>query len=204
MAKKYLFTTPAGIAAYAYFHKPDTGKQFSDNKYKVDLILPGDADLSKLEELALAAFKEAMPGKPTDNLQFSWKSGDGHKNEEFHGKIILKAKSKFQPQIVDGKRKPLPPKVKAMSGDEVRLVVQLYPYESTEKVREGGKLVTVTTHGVSCQLKVVQVVAKNAGGGGLDMLDEIEDGFDASSIEDFADDDAGDQGDGAGDNGGDF
>jgi len=200
--RKVTYVTPVGTAAYSYFHKPDTGGQYSDNKYKGDLILPGDTDLSKLEALCKEFLVENFPNAKADEIQLPFKSGDDHKNEEFHGKIILKAKSKYQPQVVDTKKKKLPKGVFARSGDEVRFVTSLYAYETTETVKENGKKKTVTLWGVSLQLQVVQLVVKNSGGGGLNDLDDI-DGFDVSEIEDEEDDapfDTDDQDD----NGGDF
>lgn len=178
-SKKVLLVTPPGTAAYAWFHKPDSGHQYSNNKYKGTLVLPGDTDMSDIEAKAKAVLAEAYPKADVDTAGMFFKSGDNHKNEEFRGTILLNASSKFAPQIVDAKRKPLPKGVEARSGDEVRFVLSLFPYESTEKVREGGKTVTVTVYGVSAQLQVVQVITKNSGGGGVNMLDEI-DGFDAS------------------------
>ena len=128
--------------------------------------------------------KEAFPDADLSELQLPWKEGDADK-EEFAGKIILTAKSKYAPQIVDSKKQKLPKGVKAMSGDRVRFVASLYAYEQTEKVREGKKTVEVTVYGVSLQLNVVQVIEKNAGGSGLSELDDIDgwvpdeaDGFD--------------------------
>jgi hypothetical protein len=199
--RKVTYVTPVGVAAYSYFHKPDTGGQYSDNKYKGDLILPGDTDLSKLETTLKDFCIENFPNAVRDDIQLPFKSGDDHKNEEFHGKIILKAKSKYAPQVVDAKKKPLPKGVFARAGDEVRFVTTLYAYETTETIKEGGKKTTVTLHGVSLQLTVVQVIAKNAGGGGLNDLDEI-DGYDAS--EEGGNWGGDDDGDSSDDNGGDF
>lgn len=200
--KKVNIVTPAGIAAFAYFHKPDTGKKFSDNKFKGKLVLDGDVDLSAIEEKIRAFAAEAYPDADLSELQLPWKDGDDEK-EEFAGKIILTAKSKYAPQIVDSKKKPLPKGVKAMSGDKVRFVASLYAYEKTEEqtIIEGKKKskVEVTIYGVSLQLNVVQVIEKNAGGSGLSELDEIEDGWEADEADvnelGDADDDTGGNGD---------
>ncbi|MDR3473433.1 MAG: DUF2815 family protein [Devosia sp.] len=202
--KKVMITTPSGIAAYAWFHKPDSGKEYSDDKYKGDLIIDGDTDLSAIEDKVRAFAAEAFPGIDLSELQLPFKSGDDHKNEEFHGKIILRAKSKFKPNIVDSKRKALPKGVEARSGDEVRFVVSLYAYKKTEKVKEGKKVIEVVVYGVSFQLQVVQVIQKNSGGGGLNMLDDIDDGFDASSLPEDDDDDDQDSGETSGKDSADF
>lgn len=201
------FVTGVGTAAYSYFHKPDTGQQYSNNKYKGDLILDGDIDMSKAEALALQAAKEEFGDLDfggSVELKLPWKSGDGHKNEEFHGKVIFHAASKDAPKLVDSKKKTLPAKVLVKSGDRVRFVVALSPWTKTEevKVRENGKQVTVkeTVYGVTAYLNVVQLIEKRNGGGGVDLLDDI-DGFDANDVGDDAPFDT-DEADGT--NGGDF
>ena len=203
---KVNIVTPVGVAAYSYFHKPDTGNRFSDGKYKGKLVLPGDTDLSKIEEKIRAHAAAVFPGKDLSELQLPWKDGDPEK-EEFAGKIILTAKSKYAPQVVDSKKRKLPKGVKALSGDDVRFVASLYAYEQTEEQVEkvDGKKVkrTVTIYGVSLQLNVVQVIAKNAGGGGLNELDEI-DGWEPDEADGFGGDDADDEDNTSGDNGGDF
>jgi len=187
--KKVLVVTPTGIAAYAWIQKADTGHQYSNGKFKVTLVLDGDTDLSDLEAKAIAAFKEEYPDAPTDELKFPWKSGEDHKNEEFHDKLLLFASSKFKPKTIDGKRKQLRRGVEVRSGDEVRLVVNLFPYQSTEKVREGKKTITVTSYGVSAQLNIVQLIRKNASGAaGLDLLDELDDAFDQDDYDSPLDD----------------
>jgi hypothetical protein len=203
MAKqpKVQIVTPVGTAAYAYFHKPDTGNRFSDNKYKGRLVLPGNTDLSKIEKTIRDFAATVFPNADLSDLQLPWKAGeDAFKDkDEFKGKIVLTAKSKFAPQIVDAKKKTLPKGVKAQSGDNVKFVCGLYAYEQTEKVKEKGKLIDMTIYGVSLQLSVVQVIAKNAGGGGLDLLSE-EDGWEPDP--DSIPDDTGHNDDG--DNDGDF
>ena len=73
------------------------------------------------------------------------------------------------------------------SGDLIKCAAVVFPYESTEKVKENGKTKTVTVRGVSLQLLGVQLLDKrNAGGdGGVSMFDE-EDGFVAEGDEDEA------------------
>jgi len=199
---KVTFVTPVGVAAYAYFHAPDTGKQYSNNKYKGDLVLEGDVDLSAFEQKCRDHLLAVYPNADMSDIGLPFKSGDDHKNEEFHGKIIFKASSKYAPQVVDAKKNPLKGKIQARSGDRVRYVVALYAYETTETIKENGKKKVVTTWGVSAQLQVVQLIEKRAGGGGLNELDDI-DGFDATEEGgNWGDDD--NEGSDADDNGGDF
>lgn len=178
-----IISTPVGIAAYAYFMKADTEGQYADDKFKGQLVLDGDTDLSALEAKikAFAAEVFAEDGAfDVDELKLPWGEGREDK-EEFAGKIVLKASSKFKPKLVDTKRVDLPKSVKVLSGDKVRLVASLYAYKKTEKVKEGKKLIDVVIFGVSLQLMTVQLVEKRTGGGGnggLDALDDI-DGYEA-------------------------
>lgn len=207
---KVTVVTPVGIAAYAYHHKPDTKGQYADNKYKGQLVLDGDTDLSALEKTVRDFAAEVFPNDDLSDLHLPWKEydkeeGDDGFKEEFVGKIILKASTKHKPKVVDTKRQALKKGVEARSGDEVRYVATLYAYKKSEKVKEGKKYIDVIMFGVSLQLTVVQLVKKNAGGGAnLDALDDI-DGFDINDVEDFdGGDDAGDDGEASDDNGGDF
>lgn len=180
---RVVVVSPPGVAAYSYFHKPDTGKQYSDNKYKSKLVIDGDVDMSGIEKTIRAFAAEVFKGDDKydpEELKLPWSEGDPEK-EEFAGKIILTAKTKKQPMLVDSKRVKLPKSVKVFSGDVVRLVAQLYAYKKTEKVKEGKKLIDVLLFGVSLQLMTAQLIEKRSGSGngGLDALDDI-DGFDAS------------------------
>lgn len=206
---KNLIPVGPGVGAYTYFHKPDTEGKYADNQYKVTLVLDGDFDTSKIEAKAREVAKAEFGDVDLTFLHLPFKSGDGHKNEEFHGKIIFKASSKYQPELLDTKRKKLPKSIQVKAGDVVRLVVDLQPWTKTEEVtvKENGKVTKVkeTLYGVTAYLNVVQLVEKRngGGGGGAHLLDDI-DGFDASEVEDddSVDDAPFDTEDGT--NGGDF
>lgn len=202
---KVTVVTPVGRAAYAYHHKPDAEGQYADGKFKGQLVLEGDVDLTKLEKTARDFAAEVFPNDDLSDLHLPWKEYGGEK-EEFVGKIILKASTKHKPKVCDTKKNPLKKGIEARSGDEVRYVATLYAYKKVEKVREGKKVVDVIMFGVSLQLTIVQLVKKNAGGGAnFDALDDIE-GFDMDDVEDFdgGDDDGQDGGEASDDNGGDF
>jgi preprotein translocase subunit SecD len=175
-AKKVLVVTPPGTAAYAFIHKKDTEGQYATKKFKVTIVADGDADVSEMRSKSIEAFRAKFPNVKIkdDEIKMPFKSGDDHKNEEFRGKILIDTKSEYKPDVRDTKRQPLKKGVQVRSGDVIRAVVNLFPYEQTEKVREGKKTVNVTVYGVSAQLNLVQLIEKRSGGGGVDLLDEVE------------------------------
>jgi hypothetical protein len=181
---KVRIVTPVGTAAYAYINKADTEGQYATNKFKLTVVLDGDTDMSaiktKIVDFVLAVYPEADP----EEIKLPFQNKPDHKVEEFRDKILFAATSKHKPLAVDTKRQKLPKGVTVFSGDEVRAVGTLYAYKKTEKVREGKKMVDVIVYGASLQLSTVQLVRKNAGGGGgLDMLDDL-DGDDLYEIPD--------------------
>lgn len=163
--------TDAAVLAYAFLKEPDTkapeGAAFKpDGKYKGTLVYDGGTDFSALEKRCLAWAKEVLGDVgDVEAFHYPWKSGDGHRNEEMHGKILLTAKSQFQPEFVDGRGTKLPAGVYPRSGDTAVFKVALVPFKKTEKVREGKKMVDVDLYGVTARLFGVQIVKKSQGGG---------------------------------------
>lgn len=179
--------TPAGRLAYAYIAKADTeapaGASFKpDGKFKGTLVLDADADIEPLRaqciELLRAEFGSKLPDE--SELALPIKSGDGHRNEEFHGFTLVSAASQYQPTIFDGQPKEVPKGVFPYSGDKVRFKVSLYPFKKTEKVREKGKMIDVDLYGVSLRLLAVQIIEKGQAGGGQGGFDAVEGGYEAS------------------------
>lgn len=172
--------TPAGTAAFAWIARPDEGHQYSDGKYKITLVLDGDADLDAIRKIAMDAAKAEFPNVSPSEFQLVFlQNGDDKNKEEFAGKTLLIAKTKNQPQCVDAKRKPLPEGVEVRSGDIVKLALVFYPFSKTEKVKVNGKMVNETTYSVAARLNAVQLLEKrNNGGNAASDFDE-EDGYEA-------------------------
>jgi hypothetical protein len=185
-----------GVAAYSWLQKPDTGHKYSDNKYKVTVVTDGDYDTSDLEAKAKEAAKLHW-GKVPEDLKLFIVNGDdvadNAKNkdkdkEEFRGKLLFTAKSKFQPGFVDAKRNELPEGVEVKAGDLIKVSALLYPYEQEDEMIEkvGNKKVKtkVTTYGISLQLRNVQLLEKrNNGGSAADDFDN-EDGYEGAAADD--------------------
>lgn len=193
---KKQITLKPGTAAYTYLDKPDTGHKYSNNKFKTTMVYDDDFDLIEHIEAAVVELAEAEWGDTVDidEVKRPFRLAEDQEKEQFEGKITLNASTKYKPMLFDAKRKKLKSSVKIFSGDEIAAIVDLLPYESTEKVREGKKTVTVTVYGVSAQLKAVQLITKNSGGGvDASAFGEYDDGFDSDDYEDQFDDQSEDE-----------
>lgn len=172
--------TPVGILSYPSVVEPDTGREFSDNKYKTDLLIPKaswktDPDAKKLRQAVLkvgrAHFKDDAleltdfnnPFKDTDKMK-KYSADDKVK-----GHILISAKSEFPPVIINAQKKEIPEKdaKQIKGGDFARLVVVVYPYSA-----KGND-------GVTLGLNLLQYYKEgDALGGGraalIEMMDEME------------------------------
>jgi hypothetical protein len=189
--------SPKAIAAYAWVNKPDTGNQYSDDKYKVTLVFDGEADLSKLEAAAKEVADHDFPDVKFDDVKLPFVDGDtkAEKNEEFAGKVLVTAKSQFKPGVFDAKRKALPKGIELRSGDVCKALLKAISYEKTETVVEkvNGKRVESkeTVHGITFQLAGLQLLEKrNGGGNAANAFEDEEGGFDASEYEGAGSDDS--------------
>lgn len=169
-------------AAYAYIDKPDTGHTFSNNKFKVTAVHEDEAVFADLMAASKSLAEEAFPEVDEDDIRMPLRTPEEQTKEAFEGKYTVNTSTKFQPSVYDAMKKLMSKKTKIMGGDLVSLILILLPYESTEKVREGKKTVTVTVYGISAQLAAVQLIEKRSGGVDASMFDEYEDGFDSSGM----------------------
>lgn len=160
MAKDNAIATPFGVAIYPHVTKPDTVGKFADGKYKLQI------EVSKED---LAKFKADFTAK-VGNLQ------KGHKLpwREKDGKLIITAKSKYAPLVLDTKKQPLELEdgEYLSGGSVVRALVEIGTY----------------TGGYNLYLKKVQVkdlVTGSAGGGGFDDFDMGDDDSEESDALDL-------------------
>ncbi len=167
--------TPVATAAYAWLAKPDEGQEYSDGKYKVTLLLDkADKDttafLKKLEDASDEIAAEKFGGKPK-NLNYCYKDGDEKDKEDFEGKWMLVAKTKFRPGMVDCGEPPasLLEGFEPASGDLIRASFALIAYEA------GGR------KGVAAQLRNVQLVEKRNSGNSTNDFGSIDGGFTATT-----------------------
>jgi hypothetical protein len=156
-AKKKLPTivSPTGIAAFAWLSKPDTGKKYSDDKYKVTLVLTkGDGEVEQFVAMINDAHEKARGKKKTESPV---KDGDdktdqnGNQKEEFKGKWLLTFKSKFEPQLLQkGTKDELAAANAPRSGDVVKVAFAMLPYEEGKNA------------GISLQMRAVKLMERRA------------------------------------------
>jgi hypothetical protein len=185
MAKKEKLPTeitPAGVAAYAWLTKPDTGGEYSDDKYKVTLVLPkkgapNQAEIDSFIEDINERHAEARGNKKTDSPV---KDGDDKDNESFHGHWLITFKSQFQPKCVGKGNKELPENMAVFSGDYVKVAFAAAPYEKGKNA------------GISMRLNSVKLLEKRNRGGDYGSVFDEDEGVEVDVSGDADDDDSGD------------
>lgn len=169
--------SPQATAAYAWLAKPDEGQQYSDGKFKVTLALDKSEEgvedfIERLTHLATDLGTKEF-GKLPKTFRMPYKDGDDSGKEEFAGKWLIVAKTKYQPGFVDAAKKALPEGVFPMSGDVIRASFALGAYKAGSGM------------GVACQLRNVMLLEKRNAGGNDDFAAlEAAGGF-SSDQEDF-------------------
>lgn len=170
MAKQKVrpIVSPVATSAYAWLARPDEGQEFSDGKYKVTLVLDkGDKEakdfIADITREAEALAKKAWDAVPK-NMRYPFKDGDDSEKEEFHGKWLLTAKTKFQPGFVDQFNKQIDEEDIPSSGDLIQASFSLKEYATG-----GGK-------GVTSQLRNVRLIEKRntSSGASNDFGDPID------------------------------
>lgn len=169
MSKKSLyvnFATTEGTANYAWLNKPDTGNEFSDDKYKVTVAWNNDDPMvAKLKAVVADAgqreFGDTLPSTFNNPL----KDGDAGDKEQFKGKVYATFKSTRRPGQVDSKNFELPEDVIIMGGDKVRVAAAAKAYNGAQK-------------GVSFYLDMVKLIEKqNTGGSSASSVFGEDEGY---------------------------
>lgn len=176
-AKKLI--SPVCTAAYAWLAKPDEGQEYSDGKYKVTLLLDKDdketkSFIKKLEAASDEAASEKWQDKPPKTLRYCYKDGDEKDKEDFEGKWMLVAKTKYRPGMLDCSEPPksLGEGNEPASGDLIKASFALIAYEA------GGQ------KGVAAQLRNVQLIEKRNLGNNQDDFGSYDGGFTVEAVDD--------------------
>jgi hypothetical protein len=141
--KNNYFTSPKGVAQYAWLNTPDTA--FNQNAYKVALRMNKEDAKEFLDELQTVA---------NDNL--GSKAADAHmpyKTDAETGEILLTFKSKFKPKFCSADGAIVSEEPSVGSGSCVKIKGSFYPYENSGV-------------GISLQMSHVQVIDLVEHGGG--------------------------------------
>lgn len=192
--------SPVGIAKYSWLTKADTGYDGkSKPKFKTRVLLDDTPEnrewvagvvstsekFAKENGIKLKKVYHTPFNFPEDEDEDDFIPAEGKDkpklDEDHRGRIYFEAKSDYKPGLIDTSSPPvsLPDGVTIMSGDKLRIKVELNPYEGLGS-------------GLSLRLKVAQLVEKNtsfSGGGHIntDGFDDIDGGYkaDISGSEDF-------------------
>lgn len=189
------FTTPLVIAQYPMLLKPDT-KFDAVGVYKVNFTVQDDAYWQAVIEKAQEMIKEFAAEKAKASGKKMKLSPDLPWTENDDGTLTFKAKIKaaytsYTPEVhqFDAKGKPIKPKLDIKGGSEVKLNLELRPWEASGKV------------GISIRPLAAQLISMGSGGGARDAggfgFGE-EDGFEYEEGQStpFTDDSAMDEEDG--------
>jgi hypothetical protein len=157
--KNIKFVSPVGTLRYPRITEADTGGQYSDGKYKTQLLVPKKEAQAFIKELQAIA-KEELKGVKSPQMPFK-------ADKEDEDTIVFVAKSKFQPLIFDGK------------GKQVKKITERVAGGTTARI--AGSVFPYNEKGLSLQFKQVQVLSLVTGA--QSMFDQMEGEFDASEFD---------------------
>lgn len=171
MAKDYQSVqTPEFRLCFPNLFKPTSFEGSTRETYNCVMVFPKDADLSKLKELAKAAFQKAFPnGAKGARSPFR----DGNEKVDEWGEVFgdatfIRVSSNLKPPVADRKKHLIVDEEQVYSGCYARAVVHAFAYDV-----KGNK-------GISFGLDAVQILrdGERLGGGGLaavNMFDDLDD-----------------------------
>lgn len=199
--KRTLIATPKGRISFPFLVKPDVGREFSDDKYKLDLLFPKATWKEEGKDLRIAIIKEAQKYFGDPNIKSlshipknPIKDGDDKDPEKPSSKAYkdhyyVQLKTEFKPTIVkpDGKTHMSEAEVeKIKGGDYARCVVSVFGYKKGPNT------------GISLGLQLVQFWKEGeAFGGGskaasMELLSQLEINLEDVDMGDDVEDEVGD------------
>lgn len=146
--------TAKGMAHFAYIDKPDSGREYSDDKFKVTISFDAaDPFVKQLEDKVDALLAEHFGTKIPRNIHHPVKDGDDTSIDALQGRVFIRAKTVKKPMLVDAKNQPVPEGITVFSGDIIRAGITLAVFDGAQK-------------GVTAYLDAVKIIEKRAGGSG--------------------------------------
>ncbi len=129
--------TPRFRAAFARVFKPEAFAEGQDAVYSITMLFPkGEADISELKKVAIAAKKDKWGDKAPKKLKTPFKDGDAEEYSDydgFEGCIVVRATSKWAPGIVNRKLQNITDESEFYSGCWARATVQAFAYDKIGK-----------------------------------------------------------------------
>lgn len=174
-----------GIARYPKISEPDTGNQYSDGKYKTDIVPDAD-ELKRVSKILKDFGKKCWPDADAVKLPIK-------KDKKDPSIVFVQAKSGMnkdtgeakRPLVIDAKKNPMPKGSNIGAGSELRIKVTASDYKKTEKVKTSDGYIDEEVYGITLYLEAVQVIKYVAARDQLAGF-ESEEGFEANSS-DFGD-----------------
>lgn len=181
--QKVLVRTSCGQISFPFFAKPDTGREFSDDRYKLDLLFKKSTWKEEGKELRLAIIREAQRFFEDPDIKslgqipkHPIKDGDEKDPEKpaskaYAGCYYIHLKSDYKPTVLkpDGKTEMTAEEIESIKGgDYARCVASVYGYSKGPN------------SGVGMGLQLVQFWKEGeAFGGGskaasMELLSELE------------------------------
>ena len=208
--RKPMYTSPAGIAVgFIHLNKPDTGGEYSDDKYKVQLAFDAENQqiqelCGKLDELAEQAMADAIEKTKNAKTKKKLKEGEPYvpyedeldEDGEPTGRLVLKFATKGfyedrksgeiiekKLKIYDAKKKLLKKPPFIGPGSELKIAFMI----SDPWVNAGQGMA-----GVSLHIAAVQIInVENNGGASADDFGfGEEDGFSGDDYDGYESDDS--------------
>lgn len=168
---------PLGRLSYPYLTSPDTGREYSTNKYSLDLMIDKavwEKDSKPFRELLLKVARSYhnKPAAKLSEFRLPFRDMDASEKcpESKKGMIGVRAKSGTKPALVDAKKNELTDEMAKellVQGAYVYVAVAVAGYKQMPA-------------GVTCFLDAVQYVKSGesfgeGGGSGVDMFGEVQD-----------------------------
>ena len=147
-------TTTTVTASFSYLREPDSGREYSDDKYKTTILISknDEAGLAVIRNACEAAAKAEWPEGVPAGIRSPLRDGaeKADKNPDLADYYMVTFKSQKAPALYDAAGKSLNDDVNIFSGDQIRVAGAAGAY-----VAGGNK-------GVTLYLNAVQLVEKRA------------------------------------------
>ena len=165
MSEQERVVTPKFRVSFPFVFTPNKNEKGVES-YSVVMMFDKNSDLTKIKELYKKTVKEKYGDKVPKNFQSPFKNGndkDLDKYPDFKDKILVTAKSKFQPGLIDQHKEELLDPKDFYAGCYARASVTTYPWEYMGKV------------GINFGLQNIQKLADGEKlGGGVTAADEFD------------------------------